>query len=195
MRHPTAGSTLSNLPSGVTVKRAYSDMMQYVMEKTRIFFENTTPNGAEIWSRLRETMAIVLTIPNGWGSREQAVLHDAAVMAGLVTESAAASLIHFLTEDEASLHFVLSDRTNAWLEKDMTFAVTDAGASTANIAIYQCRSLDPLELTEVCAGECLPVRRPRDTEVVMNITPHFVLLEGGKHLRRSRSQKNSFQSE
>jgi hypothetical protein len=156
----TPGAEISNLPQGVTVGDAYSDMMNYLMKNTQTFFENSTPNGAEIWARLRETMTIVLTTPYGWDTDEHAVLRKAAVKAGLV-EVSSASLIQFVSEGEASMHFALTNRTNAWLEENMTFAVMDVGGSTVNVGVFECITTDPIQLREVSAGDSFQVRSSR----------------------------------
>jgi hypothetical protein len=152
----TPGAEISNLPQGITVGDVYSDIMDYIMKNTRTFFENSTPNGAEIWSRLRETMTIVLTTPYGWDTDEHAVLRNAAVKAGLV-DASSASLIQFVSEGEASMHFALTSRTNAWLEENTTFAVMDVGGSTVNIGVFECIATDPIQLREVSAGDSLQV--------------------------------------
>jgi len=145
------------LPAEITIERVYADMMAYLMEITRRFYEETTPNGARIWSRLRDTMVIVLSTPNGWDMREQNILRKVAIQAGLVTEKNAADLVQFVTEAEASVHITLADNAESWLKKDTTFAVVDAGGSSVDITIYECKSTNPLELREVCIRESVQV--------------------------------------
>jgi len=62
-----------------------------------------------------------------------------------------------VSEGEASTHFALTGRTNAWLDENMTFAVMDAGGSTVNISVFECIATDPIQLREVCAGESFQV--------------------------------------
>jgi hypothetical protein len=104
---------IPKLPAGITIERVYADMMGYLMEITRRFYEENTPNGARIWSRLRNTMIIVLSTPNGWDMREQNILRKAAIQAGLVAEKNAADLVQFVTEAEASVHVTLAKDTES----------------------------------------------------------------------------------
>ncbi|KIM20667.1 hypothetical protein M408DRAFT_333876, partial [Serendipita vermifera MAFF 305830] len=143
------------LPAGVTIERVYTDIMRYLMDNTRIFFETTTPNGAEIWERLRDTIVVVLATPNEWGIREQATLRKAAICASLVTEENAGQLVQFVTEAEASVHYALANPRGEWLKKNTVFAVIDCGGSTVDTTVYRCVSTDPLSLKEACPSECV----------------------------------------
>jgi hypothetical protein len=127
------------------------------MEHTRRFFETTTANGEEIWARVRDSMVIVLAIPNIWDIREQATLRRAAIMASLVTEENASQLLQFVTEAEASVHCALAQGPSEWLKQRAVFAVVDCGGSTVDTTIYRCVSTSPLGLTEVCPSECVQV--------------------------------------
>jgi hypothetical protein len=152
-----SGFEIPKLPAGITIERAYADMMGYLMEITQRFYEGNAPNGARIWSRLRNTMIIVLSTPNGWDMREQNILRKAAIQAGLVAEKNAADLVQFVTEAEASVHVTLAKDTESWLKNDTTFAVVDAGGSSVDVTIYECKSTNPLELREVCIRESVQV--------------------------------------
>jgi hypothetical protein len=148
------------LPAGVSIEQVYADMMKYLMGYTRQFFADTTPNGAEIWTRLQDTIIIVLATPNGWYIREQAALRKAAIMASLVTDENAGQLLQFVTEAEASVHYVLAQRQGKWLQKKTIFAVIDCGGSTVDTTVYRCVLTDPLSLKEACPSECVQVFHP-----------------------------------
>ncbi|KAG8844896.1 hypothetical protein FRB91_002224 [Serendipita sp. 411] len=146
------------LPSNVTLTKVYSDFMRYVFDGFRTFFQQTTLNGVAIWDRLCSSIIIVLTIPNGWDSRQQGFLKQTAQEAGIVQSEEDADLrIEFVTEGEASVHYVLGKVDHqTWLKKGTIFAVTDAGGSTVDSTLYVCKALEPkLELEEVCASECV----------------------------------------
>jgi hypothetical protein len=147
------------LPAGVPIEKVYADMMKYMMENTRVYFEDTTPKGAEIWARVRDTIVIVLATPNGWQLREQAILREAAIMASLVTEENAGNLLQFVTESEASVHYGIFRRPDGWLKEGTVFAVVDCGGSTIDSSVYRCTSTNPLSLAETCASECVQVGR------------------------------------
>jgi hypothetical protein len=131
--------------------------MKYMLENTRQFFQTTTPNGAEIWERVRENIVIVLATPNAWGMREQVTLRRAAIMASLVKEEDAGHLLQFVTEAEASVYYALAQDTCEWLKQRTVFGVIDCGGSTVDTTIYRCESTSPLDLTETCPNECIQV--------------------------------------
>jgi hypothetical protein len=158
------------------------------MEHTRRYFEKTTPDGAEIWARVRDTTVIVLATPNGWDIRQQASLRKAAVMASLVTEDNASELLQFVTEAEASVHYVLAKKPGKWLRPRTLFAVIDCGGSTVDTALYRCISASPLSLNEACPSECVQVFQlfihrifATQNEIVLTFLP------GRRHFRRSRN--------
>jgi hypothetical protein len=145
------------LPAGITIERVYADLMQYLMENTKRFFEATNPNGREIWARLRNTIVIVLATPNGWDIREQTTLRKAAIRASLVTEENAGQLLQFVTESEASVHYALANERREWLRRHTVLAVIDCGGSTVDTTVYRCISTDPLSLHEACPSQCVQV--------------------------------------
>lgn len=131
--------------------------MKHLMYYTQKFFEDTTPDGAGFWARVRDNIVIVLATPNAWGIREQATLRNAAVMASLVTEQNAGQLLQFVTEAEASAHYVLARHPGDWLRKKTVFVVVDCGRSTIETAVYCCESINPLILKETCPSESIQV--------------------------------------
>jgi hypothetical protein len=131
--------------------------MKYLMVHTQAFFETTTPDGAEIWERVRDAIVIVLATPNAWGMREQTTLRKAAIMALLVTEEHASQLVQFVTEAEASVHYAIAQHDTTWLDHNTVFGVIDCGGSTVDTTIYRCESTNPLSLREMCPNECVQV--------------------------------------
>jgi hypothetical protein len=145
------------LPAGITIEQVYADLMRYLMVHTRAYFEITTPNGAEIWTRLRDTMIIVLATPNAWAIREQETLRKAAIRGSLVTEENASQRLRFVTEAEASVHYALAHVPGEWLKPCTVLGVIDCGGSTVDTTIYRCESISPLGVTEACPNECVQV--------------------------------------
>jgi hypothetical protein len=131
--------------------------MKYLMDHTQRYFESRTPNGAEIWARLRDTIVIVLPTPNHWHIREKTILRKAAIMASLVTEENA-ELLQFVAEAEASVHYAVANKPGKWLQSDALLAVIDCGGSTVDTTVYRCISTDPLNLNEACRSECVQVK-------------------------------------
>ncbi|KAG8791408.1 hypothetical protein FRC16_000428, partial [Serendipita sp. 398] len=148
---------IPDLPSGIDKERVYIDVIKYLFINTKRHFVEKTPGGVAIWDRLRSSMEFIFAIPNGWDSKQQNFLRQAAIAAGLVSSSDAAMQINFVSEGEASVHFALAyGSTKAWLEDGMEFAVVDAGGSTVDSTLYTCASMSPeLELKEVRQSECV----------------------------------------
>lgn len=147
------------LPPLVTIKKAYADFLKYMFATSRNFFQANTPNGNSIWQRLQDKNTLILCIPNGWDTSQQGFLRSAVVMAGIMTEEEAGERLEFITEGEASVHYALAHtQSNQWLEKGTLFAVTDAGGSTVDSTLYECKAIEPeLVLQEVRASECVQV--------------------------------------
>jgi hypothetical protein len=155
------------LPPSTTLKKVYADFLKYMFTTTRSFFESNTPNGKSIWSRLEGQLILILCTPNGWDTSQQAFLREAVVTAGIMTNTQTDELVaegrrrrlEFVTEGEASVHYALAHtQSHAWLSKGTMFAVTDAGGSTVDSTLYECKKTSPeLVLEEVCASECVQV--------------------------------------
>jgi hypothetical protein len=156
----TAGASLEvpPLPQGVTLLKVYSDFIRYLYSKTRAFFVESTPNGQNVWNRLKQKTILVFCTPNGWDVSHQVFLRNAAVKAGIMAEKSTGDRIEFIAEGEASVHYVVAHmKSNAWLKQNMIFGVIDAGGSTIDSTLYECKELQPLMLEEVCASECVQV--------------------------------------
>jgi hypothetical protein len=166
---PAYGSNISRapsieippLPTGVSLKKVYADFLKYMYERTHEFFIGNMPAGSRVWDRLQSDIVVVLATPNGWDSAQQAFLRGASIQAGFVKESDADARLDFVTEGEASVHYALAhSQSNTWLKPGILFAVTDAGGSTVDSTLYECKALKPkLVLEEVCASECVQVSR------------------------------------
>jgi len=155
----SSGFEIPTFPTGVTIGQVYADFMRYLLENTRVSFEQTIPNGAAVWRRLGSTLAVILTTPNGWDLTQQSVLRWAAVEAGLVNAENQHELLDFVTEGEASVHYALAySQIKTWLTVGSVFAVVDVGGSTVDSTLYECKSTNPkVILEEVCPSECIQV--------------------------------------
>lgn len=147
------------LPELVTLQQVYADLIRYLFQNTRTFFESSNPNGSRIWRRLERHIVIVLCTPNAWDVSQQDFLRRSAVAAGIVRESDSHSLVEFVTEGEASVHYALKyTKSNIWLKKGSMFVVADAGGSTIDSTFYECKELKPRTvLQEVSGSECIQV--------------------------------------
>ena len=100
------------LPPRVSVEQIYADILGYILQHTQIYFEEKEfemEGGTQIWRKLQSQNRIhyVICHPSGWGVQEQGMLRQATVRAGLVHPSLAADRIQFVSEAEASVHFVM----------------------------------------------------------------------------------------
>jgi hypothetical protein len=96
------------LPYKVPLRQIYSDLFRYLYRHTKASFEDREINGSDIWKKLEDSIPFVFAHPNGWAAHEQAFLRDAAVHGGLVPENAARERVFFVSEGEASVHFVMA---------------------------------------------------------------------------------------
>ncbi|PVF93789.1 hypothetical protein CPB86DRAFT_818523 [Serendipita vermifera] len=144
------------LPVGVSLQKVYSDFIKYLYEHTREFFMESTPNGDNIWARLESKLIIIFCHPNGWDISQQVFLTRSVAEAGIMTSEHSETRVEFVTEGEASVHFAVAQGPSAsWLELGRMFIVVDAGGSTIDSNLYECKSTDPLRLEEVHRSECI----------------------------------------
>ncbi|PVF93798.1 hypothetical protein CPB86DRAFT_876888 [Serendipita vermifera] len=144
------------LPRRVTLRQIYSDFIKYLYDHTQEFFVESTPNGQNIWDRLESKIIIIFCHPNGWDISQQSFLSDCAVGAGIVKESEVDTRVDFVTEGEASVHYALAHTTSmSWLKTGTLFVVVDAGGSTIDSNLYECKSTEPLRLEEAQRSECV----------------------------------------
>ncbi|KIM24672.1 hypothetical protein M408DRAFT_331646 [Serendipita vermifera MAFF 305830] len=145
------------LPPSVSLKQIYAHLLGYLFDHAREFFKNNTVDGSRIWQQLGEKCVFVIATPNGWDTTQQAFLRSAAILGGLLPETFPEDRLRFVTEGEASVHYALEySQSSTWLKKGVIFAVTDAGGSTVDSTLYECKETQPkMILEEVCASECV----------------------------------------
>ena len=96
----------TKLPWGKTIIDIFADLMRYLFDSTKTLFKSSEPNGEIRWGSISGSIELVLTHPNGWGGPQQTKLRDAAVKAGIVSDTPAGhASVHFVTEGEASFSF------------------------------------------------------------------------------------------
>ncbi|PVF96876.1 hypothetical protein CPB86DRAFT_735972 [Serendipita vermifera] len=147
---------IPELPQNTTLRQIYSEFIEYLYTMTKKFFTESLPNGQNVWGRLEKSIVMIFCIPNGWDISQQAFIREAVISTGFVSQTDADDRIEFITEGEASVHYALAYTSNMrWLEKNTIFTVIDAGGSTIDSTLYECKSVQPLRLEEVCASECV----------------------------------------
>ena len=96
----------TTLPKGKTIVDVFADFMRYLFNSTKALFKDSEPNGALKWDSVSKSIELVLSHPNGWGGPQQTQLRNAAVKAGIVTDTPTGhSCVNFVTEGEASFSF------------------------------------------------------------------------------------------
>ncbi|KAF9476880.1 hypothetical protein BDN70DRAFT_881877 [Pholiota conissans] len=147
------------LPLNKTVAEVFADFYRYLFNCTANYIRSSHANGPLLWSSIRHDIDFVLSHPNGWGGREQAVLRQAAVLAGLVPDAKQKSQdrISFVTEGEASLHFVIrSGILTSNLANGEGILIVDAGGGTVDISSYkQEKQEKQMSFEEIAAPHCL----------------------------------------
>ncbi|PVF96878.1 hypothetical protein CPB86DRAFT_786515 [Serendipita vermifera] len=147
---------IPNLPHNTTLSQIYSNFIEYLYIKTKKFFIESSPNGQQVWDRLESRIVMIFCIPNGWDISQQTFIHKAVIESGIIGEGEADERIDFITEGEASVHYALAHTSHMrWVKSNFMFTIIDAGGSTIDSTLYECKTTEPLCLEEVCASECV----------------------------------------
>ncbi|QRV90330.1 heat shock protein 70 kDa 12A [Ceratobasidium sp. AG-Ba] len=127
-------NNLEELPQGLKIENVYADMIGYMLNHTRDFFNGRT--SAVRWEQLAPNMTLVIAHPNGWGLKEQDRLRHAVALSGIMSEAEAQNRVCFVSEAEASVHYVLWEKSQE-LQPGDEFIVCDAGGSTVDTTAYR----------------------------------------------------------
>jgi len=96
------------LPLNKTIIQVFADFLKYLLECASTYIQESEVNGINLWASIKNDIDFVLSHPNGWDGNEQAQLRSAAVLAGLIPDTPdGQTRISFVSEGEASLHFVI----------------------------------------------------------------------------------------
>ncbi|QRV90326.1 heat shock protein 70 kDa 12A [Ceratobasidium sp. AG-Ba] len=125
---------LEGLPKDLKIEKVYADMIRYMLNHTRDFFNQR--NNAVRWEHLAPNMSLVIAHPNGWGLKEQDRLRHAVALSGVMNETEVRRRVHFVPEAEAAVHYVLWEKSHE-LQAGDEFIVCDAGGSTVDTTAYR----------------------------------------------------------
>ncbi|KAL1725504.1 hypothetical protein EV714DRAFT_221153 [Schizophyllum commune] len=151
-------STLPPLPPNKTVVDVFADMLAYLIDCAKVYIRETHPGGANLWSSVGQNVDFVLTHPNGWEGRQQALMRLAAVQAKLIPDTdAGKARVTFVSEGEASLHFCLNKGLIAeGAMSNKGIIIVDAGGGTIDLSAYkQTKTGDKTSYAECAAAQCL----------------------------------------
>jgi len=119
------------LPLNKTVVDVFSDFLQYLLQCSSTYIQDTHANGGDLWASVKDDIHFVLSHPNGWEGKEQAQMRYAAVRAGLIPDTPGGhSRISFVTEGEASLHFAINNGVLSGALMVIPYLVSDMGRLT-----------------------------------------------------------------
>ncbi|PIL25741.1 hypothetical protein GSI_11491 [Ganoderma sinense ZZ0214-1] len=145
---------LPPLPPRKTVVDIFADFLRYLFECARRYISENHVSGESLLNSVKDRIEFVLSHPNGWEGLQQRKMRRAAVIAGLVPDTAAGhSRIHFVTEGEASLNFCINNKLAA---QDMeSVIIVDAGGGTIDISSYLFLSISPMSVEEAAPPDCI----------------------------------------
>ncbi|KAF9812314.1 hypothetical protein IEO21_06256 [Rhodonia placenta] len=146
------------LPLNKSVVDVFADFLRYLFACARRYITESHGNGESLWKSVENNIEFVLTHPNGWEGNQQAKMRRAAIMAGLVPDTATGhSRVHFVSEGEASLHFcVRSGLATETIQNGKTVMIVDAGGGTVDLSTYTFTTISPMSVEEVVAPDCIP---------------------------------------
>lgn len=99
------GEELPKICIDKSVVQIFADYLAYIFGCAKAYISDTHSVGRQILES-GSGVEFVLSHPNGWGGLQQSKMRRAAILAGLVPDTAAGKAkIHFVTEGEASFHF------------------------------------------------------------------------------------------
>ncbi|KAJ3512364.1 hypothetical protein NLJ89_g3559 [Agrocybe chaxingu] len=145
-----------SLPPCKTITQVFADFLKYLFECASEYIKDTHANGPDLWASVKGKVDFVLSHPNGWEGREQAIMRNAAILAGLVPDTPAGrGRVSFLTEGEASLHFAIENGLlEGVAEKGQGFLIVDAGGGTIDTSVYRREPGGSKSFEEIAASQC-----------------------------------------
>ncbi|CAA7260321.1 unnamed protein product [Cyclocybe aegerita] len=145
-----------SLPPRKTITQVFADFLKYLFECASEYIKDTHANGPDLWASVKDKVDFVLSHPNGWEGREQAIMRNAAILAGLVPDTPVGrGRVSFLTEGEASLHFAIENGLlEGVAEKGQGFLIVDAGGGTIDTSVYRRKPGDSKSFEEIAASQC-----------------------------------------
>jgi hypothetical protein len=103
-------SQIPPLPPNKSVVQVFADFLSYMLQCASRHIQDTHANGPDLWDSVKDDIHYILSHPNGWEGTEQFQMRRAAVLAELIPDTPTAhSRVEFVTEGEASLHFVIQN--------------------------------------------------------------------------------------
>ncbi|KAF9528181.1 hypothetical protein CPB83DRAFT_767302 [Crepidotus variabilis] len=151
-------SQIPPLPPRKSIVDVWADFLTYLYRCARTYIEETQVNGISVFAFLcqQDQIDFVLSHPNGWEGKEQELMRNAAVKAGLIKNSAQGhEKLSFVTEGEASLHFAIENGVLTETKDGDGIVIIDAGGGTIDISSYKNDiSKSKRTFEEIAAPQC-----------------------------------------
>ncbi|KAF8805109.1 hypothetical protein BYT27DRAFT_7192750 [Phlegmacium glaucopus] len=151
-------SQIPPLPPNKFVVEVFADFLSYMLKCASSYIQDTHANGPDLWDSVKDDIHYVLSHPNGWEGTEQHQMRRAAVLAGLIPDTPTGhSRVDFVTEGEASLHFVIQNGVLAdAMQKGEGIVIVDAGGGTIDMSTYKQNTTEKIrkKFEEIAAPQC-----------------------------------------
>ncbi|KZT00295.1 uncharacterized protein LAESUDRAFT_764717 [Laetiporus sulphureus 93-53] len=145
------------LPTGKTAVDVFGDFLAYLYSCARKHITDSHAGGDLLLSSFGDRIEFVLSHPNGWEGLQQSKMRRAAVLGGLIPDTAAGQgRVHFVTEGEASMYFCIQKGLAAnSMQIGQNILIVDAGGGTVDISAYKFVTVAPLSMEEVATPDCI----------------------------------------
>ena len=129
-------SNIHPLPPNKSVIDVFADYLAYLFNCASSYIQDTHPIGVDLWASVQGQIDFVFSHPNGWEGTQQSQMRRAAVLGGLIPDTAAGNArLSFVTEGEASLHFAIHNGLPAGVMK----VCSDNNSFNSGIYLIMCR--------------------------------------------------------
>ncbi|KAF5354126.1 hypothetical protein D9756_006963 [Leucocoprinus leucothites] len=142
------------LPLSKTPVDVFADFLRYMKQCAKTYIEEThLIDGSDFWKSGKEEY--IISHPNAWEGAQQTLMRNAAIRAGLVSDTASdRRRIQFVTEGEASLNFCLDKGlTDDSIRRGEGITIVDAGGGTIDISTYARNPSNEDEFEEIAAAQ------------------------------------------
>ena len=161
---------LPPLPPNKSVVEVFGDLMAYLLKCAESFIRDSHPTANTAWRGLKNKASFIIGHPNGWEGAQQAKLRQAAILGGLVPDTAEGKArIAFVSEGEASLHYCMGGGAvnqvgnfvgiaRLWFmitsQGQPGFIVADLGGGTLDFSAYKLVNAKPICVEEMAVAKC-----------------------------------------
>ncbi|KAJ2912878.1 hypothetical protein MD484_g7538, partial [Candolleomyces efflorescens] len=154
---PDFSDKIPPLPPGKSVVQVLADFLKYLQTCAEAYIKDSHPCGQEVWELVSSEIDYVISHPNGWEGYQQSQIRRAVVLAQLIPDTTEGhARVLFVTEGEASLHFLIDNGLPAGvIEEGEGIVVVYAGGGTIDISAYTKKAgYAPYTFEEIMIPQC-----------------------------------------